>query len=177
MNASVRNGFRLGLWIVLGLSVLLFSACKFPAFEYNNGYDPVQPIPFSHKIHAGQYHIACLYCHTNAVRGRHATVPSLNICMNCHIQVDTSNKYIQEIQQHYAKGIPIVWKKVNMLPDFVHFNHAPHIKHGFKCQTCHGPIETMSRVYQVPDLSMGWCIHCHRKKGNDAPTTCSTCHY
>lgn len=167
------SSLRIGLLFVL----LIFTACKFPSVGYNNGYSPVQPIPFSHELHAGQYKIQCLYCHANAVRSNHATVPSLNICMNCHIQVATDKPNIQKIQKAYADNEPIAWQRIHMLPDFVHFNHRRHVQFGLACQTCHGPVETMSRVYQYADLSMGWCINCHRKPEHNAPTSCSTCHY
>jgi hypothetical protein len=146
-------------------------------FGYNKDYSPEQPIPFQHSLHAGKYTIPCLYCHTNVTESRHATVPSLNICMNCHVAVKTSSPWIKKLREHYEAGIAIPWVKVHMLPDFVMFQHPPHIKHGVACQTCHGPVETMDRIRQAKDLSMGWCINCHRKPENNAPTNCSTCHY
>jgi hypothetical protein len=144
---------------------------------YNKGYMPDQPIPFSHELHAGQYKLDCKYCHTSVEVTRHASVPSLNICMNCHLQVKTDSPWIQKLQAAYSSGESIAWKKVNLLPDHVKFNHAPHIKAGKDCSVCHGPVETMPIVYQWASMSMGFCVNCHRQPENNAPINCGTCHY
>lgn len=141
---------------------------------YNQDYEPNQPIPYDHALHAGQYKIPCLYCHSSAPRSRHATVPSLNICMNCHLTIATDKPNIQKLSEAYNSNKPIVWNKVHLLPDFVMFNHKPHIRRGVACQSCHGPVETMKKVKQSSDLSMGWCVDCHRR--NHAPVNCTTCH-
>ncbi len=141
---------------------------------YNKGYEPDQPIPYDHSLHAGTYKIPCMYCHNNADRSRHATVPAVSVCMNCHMTVATDKPHIQQLTEAYKTGQPIVWNKVHLLPDFVMFNHKPHIRKGVQCQECHGPIETMKKVRQHSDLSMGWCIDCHRR--NQAPLNCTTCH-
>jgi cytochrome c7-like protein len=138
------------------------------------GYSPDQPIPFSHKLHAGDNQIPCLYCHVNADKGRHATVPSLNVCMNCHSVVKTDSPYIKQIREHYEKGEPIEWIKVHDQPDFVYFNHRPHIARGVACETCHGPVKEEEQIQQVETLHMGFCIDCHRQNG--APISCYTCH-
>jgi mono/diheme cytochrome c family protein len=146
------------------------------------GYQPKQPIAFSHKIHAGQYEIDCKYCHTGVMKGKQANIPSPNICMNCHSQV---KKGSPEIAKIYAAigydsvtasytGIqkPIEWVRVHNLPDLAYFNHSQHVNvGGIECQTCHGPIQEMDVVKQYSLLTMGWCIDCHRKtdvnaKGN-----------
>lgn len=145
---------------------------------YNKGYMPDQPIPFSHEIHAGRYKIDCRYCHTGAETTRHASVPSLNICMNCHTTIGANGSpAIAKLREAYEKDQPIQWEKVHLLPDHVKFNHSPHILAGKECRECHGPVETMSKVYQYESLSMGWCVNCHRQPENQAPVTCSTCHY
>lgn len=144
---------------------------------YNQNYQPDQPLPFSHEMHAGQMKIDCKYCHTSVEVSRHASIPSLNVCMNCHIQVKTDSQWIQKLQAAYNSGQSIAWNKVHLLPDFVKFNHAPHIKAGKQCSECHGPVETMPTVYQFSSLSMGWCVNCHRLPENNAPTNCGTCHY
>ncbi|MBX7232300.1 MAG: cytochrome c family protein [Bdellovibrionales bacterium] len=147
---------------------------------YNQGYAPEQPIPFPHDIHAGQYKIDCKYCHAQVEVSRHATVPSLNVCMNCHLGVKVrpeAQKWIDQITAAYNSGKSIAWQKVHLLPDFVKFNHAPHIKAGKACQECHGPVETMKVMTQQESLSMGWCVNCHRQPENNAPLNCSTCHY
>lgn len=147
---------------------------------YNLGYEPDQPIPFPHDLHAGQYKIDCKYCHSQVEVSRHASVPSLNVCMNCHLGVQVrpeAQKWIDMISSAYQKGESIAWKKVHLLPDHVKFNHSAHIKAGKACQECHGPVETMKVVRQYQNLSMGWCVNCHKQKENNAPLNCSTCHY
>jgi hypothetical protein len=144
---------------------------------YNKGYEPTQPIAFSHKLHAGTNQIDCRYCHTGTEVSRHASVPSLNVCMNCHIQVKTDSPEIQKLAEAYKTGKSVAWQKVNLLPDHVKFNHAMHIKAGKACTTCHGNVAEMEKVTQVESLSMGWCVNCHRQQENNAPTNCSTCHY
>lgn len=140
----------------------------------NRGYAPTQPIPFSHKIHAGDNQIPCMYCHSNVDKSRHATIPPLNVCMNCHRVVKTDSPYIQKIHKHYQENKPIEWVKVHDLPDHVFFNHKRHIKKGVACSACHGPVETMDKVEQKKILNMGYCVKCHRK--NNAPLNCYTCH-
>jgi hypothetical protein len=156
------------------------------------GYQPTQPIYYSHKIHAGINQISCLYCHGGAWESRHAGIPSLNICMNCHKAINTYEKgpklYDEEgneingtaeIQKlfKYAGFTPgpgatwdpsraksPEWIKIHNLPDHVYFNHAQHVNAGkVQCQTCHGNIQEMDKVRQVAELSMGWCINCHRE--------------
>ncbi|MCS7297027.1 MAG: c-type cytochrome [Bacteroidia bacterium] len=134
----------------------------------HQGYKPVQPIAFSHKTHAGEYKIACQYCHVGVEKGKSATFPSTNICMNCHNYIQEGSRYgtkeIAKILASWEEGKPIEWVRVHNLPDFVYFNHAQHVKvGGIACQTCHGPVEEMEEVYQYSDLSMGWCINCHRQ--------------
>lgn len=146
------------------------------------GYAPKQPIAFSHKLHAGDYEIDCKYCHTGVMVGKSATIPSVNICMNCHRAVKTESPQIQKIwaaADWNAETLsfgpnqkPIEWVRIHNLPDLAYFNHAQHVNvAGVECQTCHGPIETMDVVRQYSLLTMGWCIDCHRKtdintKGN-----------
>lgn len=153
-------------------------------------YQPEQPIFYSHKVHAGQNQISCLYCHGSAMEGKHANIPSVNVCMNCHMTINeytgsagdlyredgTKVDGTAEIQKIYAaagwdpakkaytgKGQEIAWTKIHNLPDHVFFSHAQHVNAGkVQCQTCHGEIQKMDEVYQFADLSMGWCINCHR---------------
>ena len=146
------------------------------------GYAPTQPIPFSHKIHAGDNEIDCNYCHTGVRKAKHANIPSPNICMNCHSQVKKDSPLIAKIHKaidynpatgEYGNNVqPIEWVRIHNLPDLVYFNHQQHVKvGGIECETCHGPIKEMDVVYQYSPLTMGWCIDCHKKtdvqaKGN-----------
>jgi mono/diheme cytochrome c family protein len=133
------------------------------------GYAPVQPIVFSHKVHAGDFAIPCQYCHTGVMESKNANIPSANICMNCHSAIvkvtgsDTPSSEIQKIYDAVENNQPIEWVRIHNLPDLAYFNHAQHYNVGkVECQTCHGPIETMEVVSQYADLTMGWCIDCHR---------------
>nr|WP_294896893.1 cytochrome c3 family protein [uncultured Pedobacter sp.] len=144
------------------------------------GYQPVQPIKFSHQLHAGTNQIECQYCHSGAWKSKNATIPSLNICMNCHKYVQATDKYngqispeIQKIytaldynpetQKYGPNTRPIQWVRIHNLPDLAYFNHSQHVKvAGIKCQKCHGPIQEMSEVYQYSPLTMKWCINCHK---------------
>ncbi len=166
------------------LSSLFVSGCKRPGIGYNQGYEPDQPIPYDHSLHAGKYAINCQFCHANVDRAAKASVPSLNICMNCHINVkvrqdlpEESKERLKTITQRWREGKPVEWVKVHMLPDFVKFNHHRHVNVGKSCQECHGPVETMPVVRQHTDLSMGWCVECHRKPENNASLNCTTCHH
>jgi mono/diheme cytochrome c family protein len=128
------------------------------------GYQPTQPVAFSHELHAGAHEIACTYCHTGAERGKSATIPAVNVCMNCHNQIKKESPEIKKIWTAYETNTPIQWVRIHNLPDFGYFNHYQHYKvAGIQCQTCHGPIETMPEVYQHSQLTMGWCINCHRE--------------
>ncbi|MBU2553739.1 MAG: c-type cytochrome [Bacteroidetes bacterium] len=130
-------------------------------------YQPDQPVAFSHKVHAGQNKIDCQYCHFTADKSMYAGIPPVETCMNCHAQVKKGKKTgTEEIAKIYAaieQKKPIEWVKVHNLPDHVYFNHAQHVNVGkLECQQCHGEVEKMDEIIQVNDLSMGWCIDCHR---------------
>jgi len=133
-------------------------------------YSPTQPIVYSHKVHAGDYEIECEYCHTGVATSRQASIPSANVCMNCHgaivkvIGADGPSEEIQKIYDAVENNKPIEWVRIHNLPDLAYFNHAQHYKVGkIECQDCHGPIETMEVVRQHSTLTMGWCIDCHRE--------------
>jgi hypothetical protein len=132
-------------------------------------YQPDQPIWFSHKVHAAQNQINCLYCHYTAEKSMHASIPPLQVCMNCHTVVKqgkiTGTAEIEKIYKAFETGKPVQWVKVHNLPDHVYFNHAQHVNVGkVACAECHGEVEKMNQIIQVNSLSMGWCIECHRTK-------------
>lgn len=132
------------------------------------GYAPDQPIKFSHQIHAGQNKINCLYCHNTAEHSKSAGIPSAAVCLNCHQMVvkegtRSGSFEINKIIRAVENNKPIVWNRVYSLPDHVFFSHAQHVKVGqLQCTECHGAIEEMHIVRQFNDLSMGWCVNCHR---------------
>ncbi len=142
------------------------------------GYKPSQPIKFSHKIHAGDNQINCVYCHSGVLKGKTAGIPTANVCMNCHRGIQqgtiTGKEEIAKIyaaigwdpaKAQYGKpGRPLMWNRVHNLPDFVYFSHAQHVVVGKQeCKTCHGEVEKMDVAQQFAPLTMGWCIDCHRK--------------
>jgi len=132
------------------------------------GYEPDQPILFSHKIHAGDNQIDCKYCHLGVSASKHAGIPPVYVCMNCHTAVrsgrNTGTSEIAKIYSSIETGKPIQWTRVHNLPDHSYFNHAQHVVAGkLQCEQCHGDVKTMDRIRQVQPLSMGWCIDCHRK--------------
>ena len=173
----------------------------------NQGHEPAQPIAFSHKLHAGELQVSCVYCHTAAATSRYAGIPALNICMNCHKSVTTSFSAQQQARPVESRELrklydalaldgalnpvagrlptPVSWRRVHSLPDFVYFDHRAHITAAVPCEHCHGPIGSMVRVRQVETLSMGWCVNCHRDvnrtgvagKPVHASIDCVTCHY
>ena len=194
------------------------AARTWPVPGSQQGYEPVQPIAYSHRLHAGELEIDCLYCHSAAETSRHAGIPAIGVCMNCHRLISASLGAVREederaqqdnrrpraltspeIQKIYAafgldenrlidptrRPTPVAWTRVHNLPDFVYFDHRAHVAASVSCQSCHGPVETMERVRQVEDLSMGWCVNCHRTATAagvagarvDASIDCVTCHY
>jgi hypothetical protein len=189
----MQKKIAIALVVPLLLILLVGVASVFPTAS-NQGYAPEQPIPFSHKLHAGTNKIACLYCHSGAEKSRHAGVPSMNVCMNCHTVVKTDSPHIQRLQKAFAEGKPIEWVRIHELADFVYFPHKKHVAKGVSCETCHGNVKAMDRVEQFAPLTMGWCLDCHRGQttprqvlakvypgvknphGPVATTNCSACH-
>ncbi len=126
------------------------------------GYEPVQPVPYSHALHAGELGIDCRYCHTNVETSAHALVPPTQTCLNCHNQIAVQSAKILPLKESAASGLPIPWVRVHDLPDYVYFDHSAHVARGVGCVSCHGRVDRMERVRQVERLSMGWCLECHR---------------
>ncbi len=190
-KAFVQNQF---LMIVVAIFFLLSSA--YFVYGYlsqigvDQGYEPVQPIHYSHRIHAGENGIDCKYCHSSARVSKHSGIPSLNVCMNCHKSIyqvaeETQQEGLREYGVDYNAEIkklyaavgwddanqkytgdtkPVKWIRIHNLPDFAYFNHSQHVTvAGVECQTCHGPVEEMEIMYQHAPLTMGWCINCHRE--------------
>lgn len=160
------------------LLAVILTACGVGSQQ---GYEPAQPIAFSHAIHAGENRIDCRYCHTGVERSRHAGVPALATCMNCHAKVATDKPEVQKLAQAARDGRPVAWVKVHRLPDHAYFSHKSHVvSGGVDCRVCHGPAESMHRMRQESPLTMGWCVDCHRterEKGRAVPPLdCSACH-
>ena len=126
------------------------------------GYEPVQPVPYSHALHVGQLGMDCRYCHTGVERAAAASVPPSQTCMNCHKTVRANSEKLIPVFESYSTGMPVEWIRVHDLPDYVYFNHSAHVRRGVGCVSCHGRIDTMEVVSQQKPLSMGWCLDCHR---------------
>ncbi|HKQ83545.1 MAG TPA: cytochrome c3 family protein [Steroidobacteraceae bacterium] len=171
---ALRALKRPALALVVGLIGVLVGfwadAAFFPATR------PKQPIEFSHKIHAGDNAIPCQYCHVQARRSISAGVPSVSRCVGCHAVVAKDRPQIRKLMDYWDNDQPIPWIKVHDLPDFVYFPHKRHVQANIACQTCHGPVETMSRVERVAPLQMGWCLECHKQHGVENGIDCWTCH-
>lgn len=150
------------------------------------GYSPDQPIAFSHKLHAGNMQIDCKYCHIGVDKGRFATIPSTDICMNCHTIARKDKPEIIKLAQFFADERPIRWKRVHRLGDFAYFNHSVHVNKGIDCKYCHGDVARMEKIQQVQRFTMGACLDCHRNahqkmpelqnKINRGPEFCGACH-
>jgi hypothetical protein len=145
--------------------------CAWPAAR---AAEPAQPIAFSHKVHAGDYRIDCLFCHSGARRSTVAGIPSLQFCMGCHKTVALTKPEIGRLRGYWDAKAPIRWTRIVKEPDYVFFNHFPHVNKAIRCQECHGPVETMVQVRLDHSLNMDRCVACHRQRG--ASIDCYTCH-
>lgn len=215
------KAFAVFLLTAIALSVLALAPAvmELRLFGVDQGYEPEQPLAFSHRLHSGELETPCLYCHSGAEKSRNAGIPPMSLCMNCHKTVQAPFLQVREeaalaekekraprkivspeIRKIYAAlGLddslekdpkaapsPVAWKRVHNLPDFVYFDHRPHVNNGVECQACHGPVQTMERIRQFSTLNMGWCVGCHRQsrtvaaagsKVGQVTTDCSRCHY
>ena len=147
----------LGLIGVVGAISYWFS----PSFT-DVGYQPLQPVPFSHALHAGELDMDCRYCHSSVEKGASAAVPPTQTCMNCHSWIKTDSEVLAPVRDSWESGNPVPWTRVHMLPDYAYFDHSIHVAVGVGCKSCHGRIDQMEVVYQHEPLSMGWCLDCHR---------------
>ena len=202
-----RSTFRL-LALLLTLAVL--GALGYAFSNVRQGYEPRQPIAFSHRrmagapvmqtnergeqVNVGGFGIPCVYCHTMPYKGRHSTLPSTAVCMNCHSTVGLNKEWVLKMKEYWDRGQPIPWVKVHDLPDFVYFDHSAHLNakdaqgnqklpavdaNGQpmpQCQTCHGKVQEMEIVSVQHPFNMQWCLDCHRKPEIKASTDCITCH-
>lgn len=130
------------------------------------GYSPVQPVPYSHKLHAGELGMDCYYCHYTVNKAGYAAVPPTEVCMNCHVRVKATSPRLAKVRDSYQNGQPVEWVRIHQLADYVYFNHQAHVTAGVSCVTCHGRIDQMVEVKQVEPMNMAWCVDCHR---NPAP--------
>jgi NAD-dependent SIR2 family protein deacetylase len=147
----------------VGAPVLVFLVWLYLSpWNLDVGYAPLQPVPYSHKLHAGLLHMDCRYCHQEVEVGPHAAVPTNQTCMNCHTEIKKESEALEPIRSSFETGKPVKWVKVHLLPDYVYFSHAAHLNAGVGCVSCHGRIDQMEIVRQAKPLSMAWCLECHR---------------
>ena len=186
---------------ILVLLVVLVggSALTWAFSNVRKGYVPRQPILFRHArmagvpkweknekgepVNVGGFGIPCLYCHTMPYKGRHSTVPSTAVCMNCHSTVGLSREWVLKLKEYWDRGEPIPWVKVHDLPDFVYYDHSAHLnakddkgQPKVACKDCHGKVEELDEVAVQHPFNMQWCLDCHRKPEMAGPTDCSVCH-
>jgi hypothetical protein len=156
-------GVVLSVGAVLGVAG--FTYFTSPTY-IKTGYTPEQPVPYSHKLHAGNLGMDCYYCHSTVYKAAFAAVPTSETCMNCHARVKPTSPLLEPVRQSYATGQPVQWVKVHRLADYVYFNHSAHVVAGVSCLSCHGRVDQMVQVKQVKPLNMDFCLECHR---NPAP--------
>lgn len=172
---KAKRALRLGDAAALAVLLLVAAAALvYLDIPYPVGLGPRQPIPFSHRVHVHTKRISCFMCHSEAARSSRAGIPPLETCLLCHARVIRTYPYIAKLREHYAQNKPVMWERVNWLPEFVYFEHSIHIQRGFDCSRCHGDVSLMDRVVKVRKFEMGFCIQCHRD--NKATHDCFTCH-
>lgn len=180
------KGFKLLLVGLLVVAAVVYLVSEARLSGFRQDYAPMQPVKFSHKVHAGDNKVDCMYCHFAADKGRHAGIPPTNLCMNCHSKIKTDSIEIQKIKTAISTGKNLEWVRVHNLPDFAYFNHSQHVNVGkVSCQTCHEDVQNMEVLRQAKPMNMGWCIQCHRDSGLAPPTdhktaaggNCASCHY
>jgi hypothetical protein len=126
------------------------------------GYQPAQPVPFPHDVHVAQLGMDCRYCHSFVEVAAHSNVPTTQVCMNCHTQVQKDNPKLAPLRESWATGKSMEWVQIHKTPDYVYFNHSAHVNRGVSCVSCHGKVNEMPVVYHAEPHSMAWCLDCHR---------------
>jgi hypothetical protein len=129
------------------------------------GYQPIQPVAFSHATHADQLGMDCRYCHNAVDKSWYSNIPAASTCMNCHSQILATDPRLALVRESFKTGRPIPWVQIHKLPDYVYFNHSVHVNRGVSCVHCHGQINLMDEVYHAQPLSMAFCLDCHRNPG------------
>ena len=158
MPAQMGGGAAL-LAILSAFTVWCFFSPQFT----DVGYRPHQPVPFSHKLHAGELAIDCRYCHAMAEFSALASIPPTQTCMNCHHLAARKSEKLQMVRDSLESGEPIQWVRVHKIPEYAYFNHSLHLRAGVGCSSCHGEVAQMDEIRQVEPLSMSWCLDCHRQ--------------
>jgi hypothetical protein len=166
-NFFPRWSNMLPLWVIVGMltigGMVTAGVTYYFTPKYTRvGYTPSQPVPFSHKIHAGQLGMDCRYCHSFVEESGHANIPATQTCWNCHQHVKKDSPNLAKVAQSMETGEAIPWVKVHKVPDYAYFNHSVHVNRGVSCVECHGRVDEMTTVRHDQTLSMSWCLDCHR---------------
>jgi formate-dependent nitrite reductase cytochrome c552 subunit len=148
--------------VLVGTGVVLGSNYYFTPKYSRVGYEPAQPVQFSHNIHAGQLGMDCRYCHNGVEKSLYSNIPATSTCMNCHNQVLKDDPRLAPVRESAATGMPIKWVQIHKLPDYAYFNHSVHVNRGVSCVECHGRVDKMDEVYHAQPFSMSFCLECHR---------------
>lgn len=194
-----RPSMSVRILIILVGGMAVAGSLAYALTNARKGYEPRQPIPFKHSrmagppvmvkndkgemVNNGGFNIPCVYCHTMPYKGRHSTLPSTAVCMNCHSTVGLNREWVLKMKEYWERGEPIPWVKVHDLPDFVYYDHSAHLnaknekgEPKVACKDCHGEVEKKDIVRVENAFNMQWCLDCHRKKEMAAPTDCVACH-
>lgn len=189
----LEYNLKVRLPIIIFVIATTFAITYYVSYAERNGvgYAPEQPILFSHKLHNGTMGIDCQYCHTGVEKSRNASIPSADICMNCHTVARKDKPEIVKLTEYYNQNKPIPWKRIHKVPEFAYFNHSVHVNKGIDCANCHGDVKQMDVMAQVNSFTMGACLECHRnpekrisnysdlvskKNLKKGPEYCSACH-
>lgn len=148
---------------VLGITIPAAMTYYFTPKYTRVGYQPVQPVAFPHDVHVQQLGMDCRYCHNHVETAAHSNIPTTQVCMNCHSQVQKDNPKLKPVVESWQTGKPIEWVQIHKTPDYVYYNHAVHVNRGVSCVSCHGKVNEMTQVYQAESQSMAWCLDCHRE--------------
>ena len=158
--------FVLVVGAVAPLYMTLLVAYGFSPKTLDGQYQPVQPVPYSHALHAGKLGLDCRYCHSFVEVASHSNVPTTQTCMSCHTQIKADSPKLTAVRDSWKTGEPVNWVRIHQVPDYTYFNHAVHVNRGVSCYSCHGAINEMKVVYQHEPQSMSWCLDCHRAPEN-----------
>ena len=183
LDYILRIRLPITIFVIITSFAITYYASK--AERDSVGYTPVQPIAFSHKLHAGDMKIDCQYCHVSVEKGRHATIPAAETCMNCHRIARKDRPEIIKLTKYYEEGVAIPWKRIHRVPEFAYFDHSVHVNRGIDCVNCYGDVKQMETVGQMNSFTMSACLDCHRnaheklpglKNIKNGPENCWACH-
>lgn len=161
-NTFARLSLLIGLLVVVFVGALFYVNDHSPYTRAPVGIAVEQPVRFSHELHSDVLNLSCMYCHVTAEQSSYGGIPDTHTCMSCHSQIATYSELLEPVRNSYETGERLEWNVVHNLADHVYFNHSVHVNSGFACETCHGRVDQMPLVWQQRNMTMGWCLECHR---------------